>query len=109
KTFMIAEHEFHMSTSIGISIYPDDSEEIDTLLSYADIAMYHAKKVGRNTYQFYDTEINVRTIERMRMNNLLLHSVERGELTVHYQPQIDIKTKDIVGAEALVRWKHPAM
>ncbi len=109
NSFMIAEHEFHMTTSIGISIYPDDSEEINTLLSYADIAMYHAKKEGRNAYQFYDPAINVRTIERMRMNNLLLHSVERGELMVHYQPQIDIKTKDIVGAEALVRWKHPEM
>ncbi len=109
KTFMIAKHEFHMSTSIGISIYPDDSEEINTLLSYADIAMYHAKKEGRNNYQFYDAEINVRTIERMRMNNLLMHTVERGELAVHYQPQIDIKTKDIVGAEALVRWNHPEM
>ena len=108
QTFMIAEHEFHMSTSIGISIYPDDSEEISTLLRYADIAMYHAKKV-RNIYQFYDPEINVRTIERMQMNNLLLHSVKRGELTVHYQPRIDIKTKDIVGAEALVRWNHPVM
>jgi len=70
--------------------------------------MYHAKKV-RNTYQFYDPEINVRTLERMQMNNLLLHSVKRGELIVHYQPRIDIRTKDIVGAEALVRWKHPEM
>lgn len=109
KTFIIAGHELHMSTSLGISIYPDDSEEISILLSYADIAMYHAKKEGRNTYQFYDPEINFRTIERMRMNSLLLHSVERGELTVHYQPQIDIKTKDVIGAEALVRWNHPAM
>ncbi len=109
KTFTIDGHEFHMSTSIGISIYPDDSEEISALLRYADIAMYHAKKVARNTYQFYDPEINVRTIERMQMNNLLLHSVKRGELTVHYQPRVDIKTKDIVGAEALVRWNHPVM
>lgn len=109
NSFMIAGHELHMTTSIGISICPDDGEEIDTLLSYADIAMYHAKKEGRNTYQFFDPETNNRTIERMRMNNLLLHSVERGELAVHYQPHIDIETKDIVGAEALVRWQHPAM
>ena len=108
KTFTIDGHEFHISTSIGIGIFPDDSEDINTLLRYADIAMYHAKKV-RNTYQFYDPEINVRTLERMQMNNLLLHSVKRGELIVHYQPRIDIKTKDIVGAEALVRWKHPEM
>ncbi len=109
KPFMIAERECHMSTSIGISIYPDDSEEINTLVRYADIAMYHAKNVARNTYQFYDPEINVRTIERMRMNNLLLNSVKRGELVLHYQPRIDIKTKSIVGAEALVRWNHPVM
>ena len=109
KTFMIAGHELHMSTSIGISIYPDDSEEVNTLLSYADVAMYHAKKEGRNNYQFYDMNMNARTIERMRMNNLLLHSIDRGELAVHYQPLINIKTKDIVGAEALVRWRHPVM
>ncbi|HXW68063.1 MAG TPA: diguanylate cyclase, partial [Dissulfurispiraceae bacterium] len=67
KTFTIDGHEFHISTSIGIGIFPDDSEDINTLLRYADIAMYHAKKV-RNTYQFYDPEINVRTLERMQMN-----------------------------------------
>jgi len=109
KPFMIAGHELHMTTSIGISIYPDDGAGIDALLRNADIAMYHAKKEGRNTYQFYNPEINVRSVERIRLDNWLRNSIKRGELSVYYQPQVDIKTGKIVCAEALVRWRHPGM
>lgn len=109
KAFVIAGHEFHITTSIGISIYPDDSEEVHTLLRYADIAMYNAKKEGRSRYQFYDPRIKVRSIERMKMDTWLRQSVKRGELSVYYQPQVDIASGKIVCAEALVRWRHPEM
>lgn len=109
KTFMIAGHEFHVTPSIGISVYPDDSEEMDALLKYADIAMYDAKKAGRNTYRFYNQEMNVRSTERIRLDSGLRLAIERGDLYVHYQPIIDINTGRIVCAEALVRWQHPDM
>ncbi|HXW68428.1 MAG TPA: EAL domain-containing protein, partial [Dissulfurispiraceae bacterium] len=109
KSCTIAGHELHVTASIGISIYPDDSEDPGKLLKYADTAMYHAKEHGRNIYQFYNAAINISSSKRMQMENSLRQALERGELIVHYQPRVDIKTKDIVGAEALVRWKHPEM
>jgi diguanylate cyclase (GGDEF)-like protein/PAS domain S-box-containing protein len=108
-TFLIAGNECHMTTSLGISVFPDDSEEIDTLMTYADMAMYHVKKDKRNAYQFYNPELNVRSNERMRLYTALRQAVERGELSVHYHPQIDMKNRKIVCAEALVRWQHPEM
>ena len=107
--FFIAGHYLHMTTSIGISIYPDDSENTDTLFRYADIAMYHAKDLGKNTYQFYNSDINVRSVEKIRMEGDLRQAIGRGELSVHYQPQIDLRTGHIVCAEALVRWMHPEL
>ena len=106
EAVMIDAHEMHISTSVGISIFPDDSEEVDTLLRYADIAMYHAKESGRNTFRFYNPSINVRSIEKIS-SKPAPPTIARGELSVHYQPQIDIKTKRISYAEALVRWNHP--
>ncbi len=105
--FSISGNELNVTTSIGISVYPDDSTEIDTLLRYADIAMYHAKESGRNTFRFYNPAINVRSIERMRLGNMLRRSIEMEELVVYYQPQIDIQNKRMICAEALVRWQHP--
>jgi diguanylate cyclase (GGDEF)-like protein/PAS domain S-box-containing protein len=104
---IIGGHELHISTSVGVSIFPDDSEEIETLLRYADIAMYHAKESGRNTFRFYNPSINIRSIEKMRLESRLRQAIARGELAVHYQPLIDIKTNRISYAEALVRWNHP--
>ena len=105
--FSIAGNELNVTTSIGVSVYPDDSTELDTLLRYADIAMYHAKESGRNTFRFYNPAINVRSIERMRMSYMLRRSIDLGELVMYYQPQIDIRTNRMVCAEALVRWRHP--
>jgi len=107
--FLVGKNELHVTASAGISFYPDDSEDIGTLLRYADIAMYHAKESGRNTYQFYNPEINIRSLERMKMEGMLRRTVELGELVVYYQPQIDIATRKMVCAEALVRWQHPDM
>ena len=107
KPIVINRHELHVTTSVGISMYPDDSDDSETLLRYADIAMYHAKESGRNTFRFYNPSINVKTIERMRLEGWLRQTIHRGELSVLYQPQIDIKSKKISYAEALVRWNHP--
>jgi diguanylate cyclase (GGDEF)-like protein len=107
KPYTVEGHKIHVTSSIGISIYPDDSEDIETLLKYADIAMYHAKEHGRNTYQFYSPAINLSSSERIQMENSLRQAVERNELVLHYQPQADIDTRQVLCAEALVRWKHP--
>ena len=105
--FSISGHQLNITTSIGISVYPDDSKDVDTLLRYADIAMYSAKEAGRNTYRFFNPEINIRTIERMRFENMLRKSIELGELVMYYQPQIDIKNRRMICVEALIRWRHP--
>ena len=107
KPIFINGHELYVTTSVGISMYPDDSGDIQTLLRYADIAMYHAKGSGRNTFRFYNPSINAKTIERMKLERWLRQTIRRGELSVLYQPQIDIKSKKISYAEALVRWNHP--
>ncbi|MEW5745831.1 MAG: EAL domain-containing protein [Nitrospirota bacterium] len=105
--FSVNGQEFHLTMSIGISMYPYDSEYAETLLKNADIAMYHAKAQGRNNYQFYNPVIDIRALERMILENSLRQTLKRGELAVYYQPQVDIASRQIVCAEALVRWKHP--
>ena len=109
RPFVIDGHELHISTSTGISTYPGDSENAETLLKNADIAMYHAKELGRNNYQFYNPSMNVRTIERMLLENSLRQTIERSELVLFYQPQVNIRTRQVVHMEALVRWQHPEL
>lgn len=109
EPFLISGHELHVTTSIGVSVYPDDSNEVDALFRYADIALYNAKERGRNMFRFYDHDMNQRSIEKLRFENWLRHALAREELTVHYQPLVDIKTRRIKSAEALVRWKHPKL
>lgn len=107
KPFVIGRHEFHMSTSIGISLYPDDGETMEALFKSADIAMYHAKGQGGNSYQFFSTTMNTRLNERMRLERWLRQALPRTELEVHYQPQFTIDPRQVTCAEALVRWRHP--
>ncbi len=107
--FLIAGHELHVTSSIGISIFPDDDENMDTLFRYADIAMYHAKERGKNAFQFYNPSINLHSAHRIRMESWLRQSISRGELLLYYQPQQEISTGKMVCAEALVRWNHPKM
>jgi len=106
---VIDGHEFTITTSMGISIYPDDSDSIESLFRYADIALYQAKNRGRNTFEFYDPDINRRSVERLKFEHALRWSLVRRELTVQYQPLIDIGTGRIISAEALVRWEHPEL
>lgn len=108
KPFMIRGHQINVSTSIGISVFPDDSTEMDALLRYADMALYYAKEHGRNMFQFYNPIINSRSLERVRFEANLRHAIEHGELHLYFQPIIDVKTMKIASVEALVRWQHPA-
>ncbi len=102
-------HTLYATASIGISMSPEDGENPDVLLKYADIAVSAAKKHGRNNYQFFNPEINIRTVERLLLESDLRQSIERNELSLHYQPQVSIRTGKIIGFEALVRWKHPRL
>jgi len=107
QPFMLGTHEIYITASIGITIYPLDSQDIDDLLKYADTAMYQAKDKGRNNYQFYSESMNAAAVERFAIENQLRKALSRNEFKIYYQPQIDIKTGAVVGIEALVRWMHP--
>ncbi len=93
--------------SIGISIYPDDGQDADTLIKSADTAMYHAKEGGRNNYQFFEHDMNVLAVERHSIEGGLRRALERQEFMLHYQPKINLESGTISGVEALVRWQHP--
>ena len=103
----IGQHELRVTGSIGIVVYPDDGTEPDVLLKHADFAMYHAKDQGRNNYQFFEPNLNVRALERQVLESGLRRAIDRQELVLHYQPKIDLESGAIVGAEAFVRWRHP--
>jgi diguanylate cyclase (GGDEF)-like protein/PAS domain S-box-containing protein len=103
----IDQHDLRVTTSIGLSIYPDDGLDAETLLKNADTAMYQAKENGRQNYQFFKPAMNVRAVERQSIEESLRRALERRELAVHYQPKVDLITGEITGAEALVRWNHP--
>ena len=103
----IAENELHITASIGISIYPDDGRDAETLIKCADTAMYHAKGKGRNNYQFFTEDMNVRAVERQFLEGSLRRALKRREFVLHYQPKINLKTGAITGVEALIRWRHP--
>ncbi|MDI1292911.1 MAG: EAL domain-containing protein [Methylobacter sp.] len=104
---LIDQLELHVSVSIGISIYPDDGQDADTLIKNADTAMYHAKEGGRNNYQFFEQNMNVLAVERHFIESGLRLALERQEFMLQYQPKINLETGTISGVEALVRWQHP--
>ena len=105
--FSIDGHEIFISASIGISIFPSDGSTVEALLKNADTAMYHAKEQGRNNCQYYSSGLNAAAAERLDLENELRRALEREEFVVFYQPKLNIHSRRILGAEALVRWKHP--
>lgn len=107
--YNVGLHEVHAPASIGISVYPDDGRDAMTMLKHADSAMYRAKEEGGNNYQFYTRELTLRAFEHFALETTLRNAVERAELELHYQPQFDRASGKLVGAEALLRWRHPGL
>ncbi len=103
----LANTEVFISSSIGITLFPDDGDNVNDLLKHADVAMYKAKDLGRNNFQFYTSELNTKIIQAIDIKNDLRGAIGRNELTLFYQPKISIIDNKIVGAEALLRWQHP--
>jgi diguanylate cyclase (GGDEF)-like protein/PAS domain S-box-containing protein len=103
----VDDHKLYVTASIGISVYPEDGVDAETLVKNADTAMYQAKESGRQGFRFFKPEMNIRAVERQSIEEHLRHALERQEFAVYYQPKIDLKTGKIAGAEALLRWTHP--
>ncbi|GGY27334.1 bifunctional diguanylate cyclase/phosphodiesterase [Paludibacterium paludis] len=109
RPLRLEEHEVFVTGSIGISLFPNDGTDARTLLKNADVAMYRAKEAGKNTFQFFDAEMNAQTFERLLLENGLRQALERKELVLHYQPQVDAATRNVVAIEVLIRWQHPEL
>ena len=107
--FKIQGHELLITASIGVSIFPSDGSDSETLLRNADVAMYRAKHLGRNNYQFYSNEMSARAFERLSLENSLRHALKRQEFFLLYQPQVDSISGNIISVEALLRWQHPEL
>ncbi|HEY8069347.1 MAG TPA: EAL domain-containing protein [Burkholderiales bacterium] len=104
---VIEGKELYVTSSAGISLYPQDGPDVDTLLKNADVAMYRAKEAGRNNFQFFTTEMNQLVNERLQMENSLRRALERREFILHYQQKVDLRSGGVAGSEALLRWMHP--
>ena len=106
---MLGTKEFFVTCSIGVAVFPSEGTGADALIEHADIAMYRAKKLGRNNFQFYTPAMNEESLERVRIEGALRNALERDEFVLYYQPQLDMKTGKICGMEALIRWQHPEL
>jgi len=107
ETIEVDDNEIHLNCSVGISLYPDDGEEADTLLKHAGTALYYAKLHGSNSCQFYDEELHRATLQNLKLENDLRHALASESLELHYQPKVGLGTGRVNSVEALVRWRHP--
>jgi len=107
QPMIIDGHELVITPSIGIAIAPDDADSVESLLRASDKAMYRCKTSGKNKFMYYDSSMDATGVERLTMENDLRHAIDRGELLLHYQPQVDTMTGAVTGAEGLLRWQHP--
>ena len=109
RPVMLGTHEFFVTCSVGVAVYPHHLAAPDTLIEHADIAMYRAKKLGRNNFQFYTPAMNDEALERVKIESALRNALDRNEFVLHYQPQVHLGSGEIVGMEALIRWRHPEL
>ena len=107
EPFHLFGHELYVSTSIGVTLYPTDAVDAEALVKNADIALYRAKELGRNNFQFFTGDTNASMMQRLRLESAMRWAIERNEFMLHYQPQVDVVTGKIHGTEALIRWRHP--
>lgn len=109
EPFVIEEQELYLTASIGVAVYPTDGSDVHTLLKHADLAMYQAKDMDRNNFQFFSSDLNVKVMERMVLESSLRRALERDEFELFYQAQVDVVERTIIGFEALLRWRHPEL
>jgi diguanylate cyclase (GGDEF)-like protein/PAS domain S-box-containing protein len=109
QPLLVEDQDYHLTASIGISAYPGDGENAQTILKHSDIAMYRAKEHGKNNYQFFSSQMNLHSFERLVLERFLRHALDQNEFEVYYQPKIDLVSGCVTGMEALLRWMHPGM
>ena len=107
QPFSVDGKDIFITASVGVALYPQDAQDPESLMKYAELAMYRAKESGRNSYQLYTAELQRRVTERVALESKLRRALERGEFSLHYQPQVDLRSNRIFGCEALIRWNHP--
>jgi diguanylate cyclase (GGDEF)-like protein/PAS domain S-box-containing protein len=109
RPVMLGSTEFFVTCSVGVAVYPLHDAPAESLIEHADIAMYRAKKLGRNNFQFYTPAMNEEALERVKIESALRNALDRNEFVLHYQPQVHLGSGEIVGMEALIRWRHPEL